>query len=238
MRFLLFIWIFLIGQTALLGQSAEEEVIRLKQSMGMEAVEAVSQEGQNDLQPGTLEEGEEAEVESREARTSNWNLSVGTSFSYMQGLGSGMGFYAAPTYTLPLTSRWSLHAGMVASTFTMMNAPTGLETQGPSGFSSLSLFAAASYQATERLVIHGAGVKQLITSPASPMTSYPIDNFSLGATYKLGDNITIGASVQVRHGYGYGYGAGSPYYNSSFGSPYSSPFGSPFGSPYSSPFGW
>ena len=235
MRVLTIICIFTLASATLAAQSAEEEVIRLKNSPGLESTgsggdEPASREapeGQERLEPG---EGDDTESPVRE-RNSPWNLTVGTSFSYARGWGSGMGFYAAPAYTLPMTNRLSLHAGVVASHFSLLDAPTGMETGYYNGFSSLSLFAAASYQATERLVVHGAGVKQLVTSPASPFSSYPVDNFSLGATYRLGNNITIGASIHMRNGYG--WGTGSP-----FGPSYGSFYSAPLGSPYASPFGW
>jgi hypothetical protein len=92
------------------------------------------------------------------------------------------------------------------------------ETTFPSPYTSLAVFAAASYRMNERLVLHGTGVKNLISAPYSPFTPYPMDNFSLGATYKLGNNITIGASIQMNNGRGLyampfnGYGFQPPYY--------------------------
>jgi len=235
MRVLTIICIFTLACATLAAQSAEEEVIRMKNSPGLESAgsgedEPASREateGQDRLEPG---EGNDTESPVRE-RNSPWNLTVGTSYSYTGGWGSGMGFYAAPAYTLPMTNRLSLHAGVVASHFSLLGAPAGMETGYSNGFSSLSLFAAASYQATERLVVQGAGVKQLVTSPASPFSPYPADHFSLGATYRLGNNITIGASIHMRNGYG--WGTGSP-----FGPSYGSFYSAPLGSPHASPFGW
>ncbi len=51
-----------------------------------------------------------------------------------------------------------------------------------------------------------------------------MDNLSLGATYKLGDNVFIGASVSINQGHGY-------YQSPSFG-------GASFGGPFDTPFGW
>ena len=214
--------VFLVGPLALFSQSAEDEVIRLKQSLEVGDVQ-VGSEGDLQVDP----EGDEQAALKKESKSGSWNMSVGTSFSYMKGYGSGMGFYAAPTYTLPLSNRWSVHGGLVASHFTGFNTPGTGELQNPGTTSSLAIFAAASYRMNERLVLHGAGVKQLVTAYPSLYAPYPMDNLSLGATYKLGNNVSIGASISINQGRGY-YN-GSPFY----GSPFTTPF-----SPYTSPLRW
>lgn len=214
-RFIVSICIAVLFYPALFGQTAEEEVIKLKQQS-----QAVIEE---------LSSVDEAEAPGLEKeRKGSWNFSVGTSFSYMKGYGSGMGFYAAPTYTMPLNDKWSLHGGVIASQYQSFNStmPGGMagEYFMPRSFTSLSLFAAASYKMNDRLVLHGSGYKRLISAPESPFTPYPMDNLSLGATYKLGDNITIGASINMS--------------NSRFGNTY---IGQPMHGNMlmpSSPFGW
>ena len=155
LRTLIFIFILGTVHLALIGQSAEDEVIRLKQSMDVGDVQ-VGAEGDLAVDP----EGKKQVAPEKGMQAGSWNMSVGTSFSYMKGYGSGMGFYAAPAYTLPLNNRWSLHGGLVASHFTGFATPGTGELQNPGTYSSLALFAAASYQINERLVIHGSGVKQ------------------------------------------------------------------------------
>lgn len=204
----------------LMAQSAEDEVIQLKQSMAEQA--ALSPDAsESELTP----EAREKSMLKEEGLKGHWNFSVGTSFTYMHGYGSMMGLYAAPMYTLPLNDRWAVHGGMVASNYTGLGAgmPAG-ELQTSNNFSSLALFAAASYKMSDRLVLHGSGVKNLTGYPLMPMAPGLVDNLSLGATYKLGDNVFIGASVSINQGRGY--------YNAS-------PFGGPsFGGPMVPPFGW
>ena len=170
---------------AAFSQSAEEEVIRLKQ------------EG--------LSTGAEKQEAPPNGQKGNLGLSVGTSYSWMQGYGSFMGYSLMPTYTYPLNKRWSLHGGLIASTYYGLNQVPAAEglLANPS-MSSLAVFGAASYRMTERLVLHGAGVKQLLSVPGPGMTSYTVDNLSLGATYHFGDNFSIGASVQFRNAPAYG----------------------------------
>ena len=160
-------------------------------------------------------------------RKGSWNFSVGTSFSYMKGYGSGMGFYVAPTYTLPLNDRWSLHGGVIASQYQSFNStmPTGVpgEYFMPSSFTSLSVFAAASYRMSDRLVLHGAGMKRLASAPESGACSEPSPPV-FGASVVTTIIITIGASIQMNNGrYGNGY--------------YGRPMGGGLMMP-SSPFGW
>lgn len=208
MRTLIFIGTLLISVSSLLAQSAEEETIRLK-----------PQTSEVVLEEGDQEELVQVGPEGEDKKPGHWNFAVGTSYSYMKGYGSGMMFYTAPTYTLSLNERWSLHGGVIASYYQGMNNTLPAENMWPASFSSLSVFAAASYRMTDRLVLHGAGYKQLISAPVTPFTPYPIDDLSFGATYRIGDNMTIGASVHMRNTSGYN----------------NSPFGSTM---FPSPFGW
>ncbi len=202
----------------LVAQSAEDEVIRLKQSIGEQAPES------RDATVAGNEASEKSMLK-KDGLPGHWNFSVGTSFTYMQGYGSVMGFYAAPMYTLPLNDRWALHGGLIASNYTGLGSlqMPGGEFGSSNNFSSLAVFAAASYKMTDRLILHGSGYKNLTSYPLMPMAPGLVDNLSMGATYKLGNNISIGASISINQGYGY-YQA-PPFGGASFGGPYASPFG-------------
>lgn len=224
-RILCFSGALLFSLGPLMGQSAEEETIRLKSDMNAK-VDALSGEkdlaGEQEIAGKQEPAGEETSgrvVTGYKAEPGHWDFSVGTSFSYMKGYGSGMMFYAAPAYTLALNDRWSLHGGLVASRYQGINSVWPGEDPWPSSFSSLALFVAGSYRMNDRLILHGTGFKQLLSAPVTPFTPYPMDSYSLGATYRIGDNISIGASVRIRNGQGY--------------------YGAPFGNPMNpSPFGW
>jgi len=208
MRTITLIGILFFSVASLLAQSAEEETMRLKQ-----------QSSEMYLEESPQEDMLHKDAEQEKKKPGNWNFSVGTSYSFMKGYGSGMSFYTAPTYTLALNERWSLHGGVIASYYQGLNFNQPQEDLWPASFTSLSVFAAASYRMSDRLILHGAGVKQLLTAPVTPFTPYPMGDLSLGATYKIGDNMTIGASVHMRNSSGY----------------YNSPFGSTM---FPSPFGW
>lgn len=203
MRTLIFIGLLLISFSSMLAQSAEEERIRLIQQVDKQVL------GQS-----------EKDLQAPEKKIpGHWNFSVGTSYSYMKGFGSGMMFYTAPSYILPLNNRWALHGGVVAGHYVGLNHLAPAESLLPGSFSSLSVFAAATYRMTDRLVLHGAGKKQLVSGPITPFTPYPMDDLSLGASYKIGNNFTIGASVHMRNANGYYHAPtfGSPFFPSSIG---------------------
>ena len=191
----------------LAAQSAEEEIIRMKQETSDVVLEEPEMDQPEQEKPG------------------HWNFSVGTSYAYMKGYGSAMMFYTAPTYTLALNDRWALHGGVMASYYQGLNYMPMGENLLPATFSSLAIFASASYRMSDRLILHGTGTKQLLAGPGPTVMGYPADDISLGATFKIGNNMTIGASVHMMNGYGYGYNG---YYAPSFGSPFFQP----------SPFGW
>jgi len=213
MRRLILIAIVIFSFASLMAQSAEEEIIRLKQETSDVVLEEPEMDQPEQEKPG------------------HWNFSVGTSYAYMKGYGSAMMFYTAPAYTLALNDRWALHGGVLASYYQGLNYMPMGENLLPATFSSLAIFASASYRMSDRLVLHGTGTKQLLAAPGTLVMGYPMDNLSLGATFRIGDNITIGASVQMRNGHGFnGYNG----HNNIIGYPVT-PFGSPF---YPSPFGW
>jgi len=208
MRITMLTALFFFCLPGVFGQTAEDEVIVLKQSTSQAVLES-----------SELEDSMTGKEEAEKKLPGTFNVSLGTSFSYMKAYGSGMAFFAAPTYTLPLSDKWSLHGGLVAAQYQGFNGTTPMESFYPSSFSSLSVFVAASYQMSDRLVLHGTGQKQLISAPVTPFTPYAMDNLSLGATYKLGDNMTIGATIHMNNGRGY----------------YSSPMN---GYMFQPPFGW
>jgi hypothetical protein len=218
MRISVFILSMLLSVQVIFAQSAEDEVILLKQSTGEQAVESGE---------ATVAENDAAEKSMlrEEGLPGHWNFSVGTNFTYMKGYGSVMGFYAAPMYTLPLNDRWALHGGVIASNYTGLGSlqMPGGDLQSSNNFSSLAVFAAASYKMTDRLIVHGSGYKNLTSYPLMPVAPGLADHLSMGATYKLGNNISIGASVSINQGYG-SYQV-PPFGGASFGGPFASPFG-------------
>lgn len=187
------------------AQSAEEEVVRLKS----ESLEAGSPESPETGTP-LAEDGNDS------AGKGTFHLSAGTGFSYMKGYGSGIRSYIAPVYTLPLSQRWELTGGIIASNYHGFQPVPRSEYGWDASCSSLALFAAATYRMNDRIILHGTGIKQLIQPPPMSFTPYPMDQISLGATYRITDNLSIGASVHVLQNGNYSHfppfgGTFSPY---------------------------
>lgn len=199
------IW-FIWGSIGLFGQSVEENTIRLKQE-GSPVIESSRDNDDEQFLEGykvdRLSLGNDPARMEADREKGHLGVTVGTSFSYMRGFGSGMMLYAAPMYTVPLNNRWALHGGLIAASYQGFYPSGSVELPFPAQFTSLAMFAAASYRMNDRLILHGAGVKQLISAPVTPFTPYPADYFSVGATYKLGDNISIGATIHINNGTGY-----------------------------------
>jgi hypothetical protein len=74
MRITVFILSMFLSTQLMLAQSAEDEVIRLKQSMGIEAI-------QPDLEQSSIEADENLQAK-KKGLPGHFNMSVGTSFSY------------------------------------------------------------------------------------------------------------------------------------------------------------
>lgn len=156
----------------------------------------------------------------------HYHTNIGNSFFYSKAFGSGTEFYAAPELSYGLALRLSLHGGVLFSYTSFFGLPNDLEN-GDSKMipiPGMALYGIANYQLNEKLSFFGTGIRHM-------STFYPIDNngvnipahysFSFGSNYKIGNNITIGASIHVNDR--------TPYY-----SPYSSPG---IGGHYS-PFDW
>jgi hypothetical protein len=119
-----------------------------------------------------------------------------------------------------------MHGGMIISNH-IPNLLNGTEyNPGLSGYPDMSVFVAASYRVTEKLTLHGSGVKSL--EMISVDDHIPFNNFhdlSVGATYNFG-NFSIGASFHrtdpsyFRSPYGAGDFHRSPFGVGIFGSPF------------------
>ncbi len=127
-----------------------------------------------------------------------FNLNIGSSFSYLPSIGSGMNMFAAPSFSMPLSKRIFMEGGIIVSTNTLPGLPS-YETNFPArNFSSLAIYGTSLYQLSPRLTIYGSAIRQLVNTklpfPYSPMNQ---NSFSIGSILRLGNNITVGASVNM-----------------------------------------
>jgi long-subunit fatty acid transport protein len=122
------------------------------------------------------------------------HYSVGSTFMFVPHVGSVTGFTLSPSFSVPLSQKWSVDGGIIAgryySTFRNLNK----EGIMPGVFNALSIYGAASYHVNPQLTLYGIGTKQLTNT--SPFYSIPKSSYALGSTYKFGD-FSIGVAFQV-----------------------------------------
>ncbi|MCF8225157.1 MAG: hypothetical protein K9J30_04685 [Bacteroidales bacterium] len=124
----------------------------------------------------------------------SYNTVLGTSIGFAPSMGSMMQYYASPRGTYSINNRVGLHGGFFVSHSVSHAGYFSNEAPETSGLSTFSTYVSASYRLTDRLVVHGTGVKGIVTTPW--IEDRPYVNFhdlSIGATYDFG-NFSIGAS--------------------------------------------
>ena len=144
-------------------------------------------------------EPKESSTTSRVLQKLRWDMNLGTAFMYSPGFGGGMSYYAAPGVSYPVNKRVSFHGGMVAGVMTSPGFHNPEE--GPEKITSgyTSIYGTVSYRLNPNVVFYGTGVKNLATfGQMNPFYSPSYDEFSFGSSIRLGDNVTIGASVHFR----------------------------------------
>jgi len=129
----------------------------------------------------------------------HWNFSVGSSYYYMPGFGSALTTSIRPSVTFPLNNKLSLQGGIITGrTYSSSIGLLENTYQPMGGYNSFALYGSATYQINEKMTIFGSGVKNLTEFPGNyPLRSYPPDYFNIGTQFKLGDNVTIGASFHM-----------------------------------------
>lgn len=128
-----------------------------------------------------------------------WDMNLGTSFTFMPGYGGGMNYYAAPGFYYPINKRFSFHGGMLAGVFTTPGL--GHAEQGQQKVTSgyTSIYGTAAYHLNQNVVFYASGVKSIHTyGKMNPFIEPSFDEISFGSSIRLGENVTIGASVHFR----------------------------------------
>ncbi len=156
----------------------------------------------------------------------SWDTNIGSSFFYSKAFGSGTEFFAAPQLNYGISPRLSLHGGVMFS-YTSFFGHSSLAENNRSminTFPGMSVYGSASYQLNENITFYGTGVRHMSSffsedMPAFMNNSY--NSFSIGSSFRLGDNVTIGASIHVNDR-----------------NKYNSPFSQPATGRHYSPFYW
>lgn len=153
-----------------------------------------------------------------------FSLVSGAGFSTFGRSGSMFDTWVAPSFTQPLSKKFSLSAGAIIGNTTFTGMPVFNHEGNISSFSgnltTFTLFTSGTYQMNDRLTISGSAYKTI--NPAFNNRLNPeslrmeAQGVSVGVGYKIGENMHIGAEIRMQQG------------NSNFYSPFSNP-ASPFG---------
>jgi hypothetical protein len=123
------------------------------------------------------------------------SYSVGSTFMFIPHHGSVTGFTVSPSLSVPVSSRLSFNAGIIAGHYySGFRNPTLFEGQMNGSFNDISVFGSANYHVNPQLTFYGAGIKRL-TAPA-PYSTLPNSSYLVGTTYKFG-SFSIGISMQM-----------------------------------------
>ena len=147
-------------------------------------------------------QGNTANPISRKLQKFYWDMNMGTGFSFIPNFGSGMNYYAAPGFTYPMTNRLSFHGGILTG-FSIGSFPV-FGDQSNRGMRSgyTSVYGSMSYQFNQNLVLYGTGIKNIASyGLLTPLSFNSFDEISIGSTLRLGNSVTIGASVHFRDYY-------------------------------------
>lgn len=151
------------------------------------------------FQPGILFAQDEDKISSPEMiklYKPQYHLNLGSSYSYFPSLGGGMNMYANPSVAVPLSKRFFVEAGILAATSKIPGLSPFEMNNSIRNFNSLAIYGSTIYQVNSKLTFYGTGIKQLMnTQLPFPLSPVNHNNFSIGSSLKLGNNITIGASV-------------------------------------------
>lgn len=139
------------------------------------------------------------------------NFSVGTSYLYSKSFGSGMASYVAPELSYSLTPRFRIHAGIMFLNSNVLvnryslNEPSVVVKTTPT--TSALAYVAGSYLISDRFSVTGMVSRDMSNQQALGRNGYnpSIQAMSLHLDYKISDNITIGAGMQMRQGNNWGY---------------------------------
>ena len=155
---------------------------------------------------------------SRQLQKIKWDMNLGMSYSFIPGYGGAMNKYIAPGFSYPVANRVAFHGGIISG----FSSPSGsifggqdntkMNPRYSSGFTSI--YGSVSYQASQNVIFYGTGVKNIARYGLMHPLSYPsFDEISIGSTIRLGNNITVGASVHFRDYQYPGNSFDTPFFN-------------------------
>jgi hypothetical protein len=122
------------------------------------------------------------------------HYSIGSTFLAVPHQGSVTGFTFSPFLSIPLSPKWSVEGGIIASRYYSSLWNINQEGTSYGAFNELSLYTSASYHFNSQLTLYGTGIKQL--AGTSLYSFLPKSSYTIGSTYNFG-SFSIGVAVQV-----------------------------------------
>lgn len=162
----------------------------------------------------------------------NYGLSLGSQFTSMQGFGSALNTWVAPSISYNVNKRLSIGGGFSIIQSNYFNARSYVENGQNSfsngSFSSATLFINGQYLINDRLTVWGSAFKQfpitndpLPYNPFNPVSKKGAQGVDFNVGYRIGKNFYIQAGFRYTDGI-------NPYNTGQF---YNDPFQTGFGVP-------
>lgn len=154
----------------------------------------------------------------------NYNVSLGSQFSSMNGYGSAFTSWVTPSLTYRISPKFTLGGGLSISTTNYLNTRTWGQTESngfTGNFTTATLFVNGSWLVNDRITIFGSAFKQFpITSDPLPYNPFnPVSRKGAqGVNFSIDYKIAEGFHLQA--GFRYSEGVNPYYRNSMFGDPF------------------
>ena len=130
-----------------------------------------------------------------------YRVNIGSSITYFQKGVTGSNFFITPSFSMPITKKFSFEGGLIASINNLPGFPLN-ENFPTQRFNNLSVFGSTIYQVSPRLMIYATGIKQISNTPLpTHFSNIPQNSFNFGSSLKLGKGLTIGASIHMSNYY-------------------------------------
>jgi hypothetical protein len=135
----------------------------------------------------------------------DFDLEVGTSFSFSPGNYYGPSYYVSPSFSYKVSPRFYLSTGvgLQYSTFYPVNRPADADNMLP--MTRAYLYARGSYYLTPRLVVNGTVYKSMMDAPRhsnyANQMRYNAQGMSIGFQYKVSDSFSFGVQMNMQNGY-------------------------------------
>jgi hypothetical protein len=140
------------------------------------------------------------------------DLSMG--YMYSPAGYSGPELFFGPRLTYPLSGRFWVDAGLQAGFGNYMMPVASYEgiNYQMLPMTRIFLYASGNYKLSENLVVSGSVYRQVLNESYSEsqaaITNYINNGMSVGFTYKIGSNISVGAQIQLQSNNHNPYSAG------------------------------